>query len=364
MAKLRIVTDNFSDNALTSVFDTNSTETIDPNIDAVLGIENIKNVSRSKIARHNGVTDWNIESAPAQQEVMNAIIIGRHNFSTDVDYRITLYDENIYTYTMPTLTTIVIPGDHTPHLAGSIVTLKDNLNTVLNASHITTADAVFGGVDTTFTIASVGVNSAEGDAFIPAYDSGILTVLAEESGSDIWKWGDFAWGAVPWGGDRTAVEFSPTANLVHWLPVDISTSWSKILFSGTPANITAFDIGRLILGKYIQPTYNLSLGHSLTWVEKTKQFRTEAGTLRSDITIPNRRFEFNTGTLTEEDRDLVQGSLRTVGMRRDMFLSMFPEDLEATRKIDYSGIVKLVKIPKFTEFANRYYKSNYVMEEV
>jgi len=86
--------------------------------------------------------------------------------------------------------------------------------------------------------------------------------------------------------------------------------------------------------------------------------------LRSDNSIPYRKFEFNIGTITEADRILLQHELRNAGLRRDLFISLFPEDVSLEKKSDYSGIVKMTKVPKFTEFAQNYYKAKYIMEEV
>jgi len=198
-----------------------------------------------------------------------------------------------------------------------------------------------------------------------AWDSGILNVTEETVGSDLWEWGSFLWGVEAWGVDKVETEFSPPANIVEWIPtVQTGIRGFKIELFSAGSNVSYFELGRLIIGKYIQPTYNIGYGHSLTWEETTKQYRTDAGSLRSDISIPYRKFEFNLGTITEDDRVLLQHELRNVGLRKDLFVSLFPEDSSNEKKLDYSGIVKMTKVPKFTEFAQNYYKSKYTMEEV
>jgi len=197
------------------------------------------------------------------------------------------------------------------------------------------------------------------------WDSGILNVTTDTVGSSLWEWGSFLWGAEAWGSDRVSEEFSPPSNIVEWIPtVQTQIRGFKIELFAAGGTISYFEIGRLFIGKYIQPTYNIGYGHSLTWQESTKQYRTDAGSLRSDISIPFRKFEFNLGTITESDRVLLQHELRNVGLRKDLFVSLFPEDASNNKKLDYSGIVKMTKVPKFTEFAQNYYKAKYIMEEV
>ena len=197
------------------------------------------------------------------------------------------------------------------------------------------------------------------------WDSGILSITTETLGSNLWEWGSFLWGLEAWGSDRVKEQFTPPSNISEWITnTQTNCRGFKIeLFSAGSAT-SYFEIGRLFIGKYIQPTYNIGYGHSLSWEETTKQYRTESGSLRSDISVPYRKFDFNLGTITEADRILLQHELRNVGLRKDLFVSLFPEDASRDKKIDYSGIVKMTKIPRFTEFAQNYYKSKYTMEEV
>lgn len=195
-----------------------------------------------------------------------------------------------------------------------------------------------------------------------------------------------------------AEEFDPDVTLVTWLPDIIdSIIYFKLNFyienetlyyTNTNASIPAtnssfidtndantnaaedislaeyFEFGRLFIGKYTEVLYNLSYGHKLTWEENTKQYRPGSGTLRSDNRDPFRKIEFNLSTIPEVDRPELQQGFRTVGLRRDFFLSLFPTDDSLDKQEDYSGIVKLTKVPIFTEFANNYYTSKYIIEEV
>lgn len=195
------------------------------------------------------------------------------------------------------------------------------------------------------------------------YDSGTLTLTTDEAGGDPLVWGAYAWGSFSWGQDNiSSDEFKVPSNWVHWLPTIINSCRSfKLSIEVTNREI---EIGRLIIGNYIEPTYNFSLGHTLAWKEDTKQYRTDGGTLRSDISIPVRELNFDLNTINESDRSSLQYSMRYVGLRRDFYISLFPDSTNINKKTDYSGIVKLTKSPSMQEYAPSYYKSKYIMEEV
>lgn len=160
----------------------------------------------------------------------------------------------------------------------------------------------------------------------------------------------------------TTISSTDKTDYVQWItPADANIKSFKI--SIVLATSIEVDIGRLIIGNYLEPTYTIDKGYSLTLVEDTKQYRTEGGSLRSDLGIPYKKLTFDISTVKETDRVLIQNNLRRVGMHKDFYISLFPEDT-TNKERDYSGIFKLTKIPIFSEFINNYYKSKYEMEEI
>jgi len=267
-----------------------------------LPIAKAKEVTKSSIARSTGTDDIEIKGVLSSKKSVSALIIGRHNFSINTRYRLRLYD----------------------------------------------------GADFATEL----------------FDSGEQTVSIDEIGSAVVPWGDFEWGTDPWGGDTAITdEFAPAKNLVYWLSSEINSvsAYKLDIYKGYDAPLATYsnlEFSRLILGAYIEPTYNLSLNHALSWEENTKQYRTEAGSLRSDSSVPFRRFQFNITTIPESERTILQNGFRYVGLRKDFFFSTFPTDTDIDKQTDYSAISKITKIPKFTEFVNNYYKSSYIIEEV
>lgn len=306
-----------------------STLTASPENASGYPITNVSRVLRGDVSRSDDI--------PVAQEYVatwddvqtaNSFIIGRHNFSQYVTYQLILYDDE--------------------NATGNIV-----------------------------------------------YNSGTTKVTETEASTDYIQWGEFRWGIKPWDYNKKDDENIQFRNIVLWFD---STEFKsmKLIISGPASEVNYiycnnedvycndetlycndygrtealtiqlpyFEIGRLFLGTYIEPAFNISYGHTLDWRESTAQYRAGSGTLRSDITTKNKRFVFDLNTIPESDRQDIQFKLVRLGLTKDFFISMFPTDNDAEKIRDYSGIVKITKVPKYTEIACNYYKSNYVAEEV
>ena len=50
--------------------------------------------------------------------------------------------------------------------------------------------------------------------------------------------------------------------------------------------------------------------------------------------------------------------------RKNLYISIFPENSSSTKEIDYSTMVKLTKVPKYTNFIAGFNKSSFTMEEI
>ena len=145
-------------------------------------------------------------------------------------------------------------------------------------------------------------------------------------------------------------------------PVYVS-SFKLSLLVGT-STLSYFQIGRLFLGEAIELNIGVSFGHNIYWKENSSQYRTEAGTLRTDIFTPSKVLEFSLNTIYESERSNLQRSLASIGKRTEFYISLFPGDCLISKELEYSGIVKMTKIPRFSEFATQFYSSKYVVEEI
>lgn len=176
------------------------------------------------------------------------------------------------------------------------------------------------------------------------YNTELLTVSNEEAAIDT---GDFQY------------------NLSIWFDLIPSVSSFKLSIANSQSNpMDYLQIGRLFIGKYLETSVGISLGHNLYWKENTIQYRTESGSLRSDIYTPSKVIEFSLDGIMESERANLQRSFAEIGRRDDFFISLFPDNCNTLREQNYSGIVKLTKIPRYSEFAPNIYKAKYVVEEV
>jgi len=204
-------------------------------------------------------------------------------------------------------------------------------------------------------------SSNDWDILNIVYDSGTLSVESDEVGSAIVNWAEFVWAEVAWAEDSVADDFALKPNYIHWLDSSVVIQSMKIEIFLPTQDV---EIGRLIVGDYLEPSYTLSYGHEISWQESTKQYRNGGNTLRSSYGFPSKQISFSLNTINESDRILLQRGLRYVGLRKDLFISLFPFDDDLAKRTHYSGIVKLTKVPSMLEHAPMYYKSKYVMEEV
>jgi len=272
-------------------------------------VENLKTYSREKVFKSNtGGGSFDLKVVLGSQAPVTAIVLGRHNFEAGMVLRIYLYS------------------------------------------------------DTEFNTQK--------------HDSGDITIGGGEAGAASTNWGDIAsippaslepllgvWGVNLWGGDTLR---DVLTNFVYWVPeidqVDTQTIQGIKIVIVAP--LEEVEVGRLIIGEYIEPTYTISYGHNISWEEKTKQYRRNGNTLRSNNTPSAKKLQFDLKTINDADNTLIHDSLKIVGMRRDFFVSIYPTDTDYSKLKDYSGIMKLTKIPSMAEYLPSYYKSKYIMEEV
>ena len=89
MSKIRFIVDNYLDNTTLSA---------NPVMDTNLPIDNVKNPSRSKVARSVDNSDLEVRGTFSSAKDVSGLVIGSHNFVIDMQYQMYLYD-NINTDT-------------------------------------------------------------------------------------------------------------------------------------------------------------------------------------------------------------------------------------------------------------------------
>lgn len=148
-----------------------------------------------------------------------------------------------------------------------------------------------------------------------------------------------------------------------WLQLINNVNAISITFSNI--NTPYLQIYRIMVGKYIESTIGASKNSVWSYKDPSEQYRTESGTLKTDYKKPYKVMSFDLGTINEGERSILSRSLAKVGKQKAFYISVFKSGCSGNYKeIDYSGIVKLTKIPTYTEFAHNYYSSKIEVEEI
>lgn len=128
-----------------------------------------------------------------------------------------------------------------------------------------------------------------------------------------------------------------------WFAAIWARSFKVTLADGAPVT-TYFQAARLILGRHIEPLYNMSYGLELGWDENTKLYRTYGGSLRSESAEAFRRMKISLEHLTDGNRARVVELMRIIGKRKDFFISGFPGTGGAMER-DHAMVAKFSSMP-------------------
>lgn len=178
-----------------------------------------------------------------------------------------------------------------------------------------------------------------GPAGTLVYDSGTINVAVPKS------LGELAWGIDPLG----ASQFDGWGYSVarHWMTTPVAGQYA-ILTLADPYNTDGYmQASRLFLGLHFESTYGPEYGAQLQWGETTVQTRTEGGSLRSEPGATFRSLKLSLRYLPERDRLRLSELLRAVGMRGDLYVSVFP-GLGSAYERDHQMQAKLVTLDPTT----------------
>ena len=155
---------------------------------------------------------------------------------------------------------------------------------------------------------------------------------------------------------------------ISYLPVYFTEmavySFKLTLINSTTNPLDYFQIYRLCFGNSESTSVGAALNHRLTYNDKSLQYRTESGTLRTDTIKKNKQIEFNLNNILESERaDLVR-TLANVGKQDEFFISTFDSSCDSDKDKAYRGLVKLIRVPRYTEYAYGIYNTKILVEEV
>ena len=183
-------------------------------------------------------------------------------------------------------------------------------------------------------------------------------------------------------GPRPAGTYAPGDIWGGNQPLDVNSysfgggSYARVWFAETAAEkieITIADTSnpagyleaaRLVCGNYWSPTYNTNFGLSIGYEDSSQQTRTESGNLLTTVGTLHRTLDFDLQWLTAEDKTRMLSVLRGNGLRKPMFVSIFPEDVDKVKEQEYQIYGKLTNLSKLTHPVYSVYTSNVSLQEV
>ena len=127
---------------------------------------------------------------------------------------------------------------------------------------------------------------------------------------------------------------------------------------------TYLEVSRIIAGTYWSPTYNTEYGLSVGISDSSSKTRTQTGNLITDIGTSNKTLSFSLNYMTKNDRDTLFSIISTLGTKKSMYISLFPEDIEPTKEQIYQVYGRLADLATISHPMYSMYASSINIEEV
>lgn len=190
----------------------------------------------------------------------------------------------------------------------------------------------------------------------PVADSG-LTAASPYSKTTPWNWE----GSLS---SSSAYSYGGGVAARYWHPEQISCKKLVINYSDSLNASSYIELSRLVVGYYWSPTYNTNFGLQVTYNDTSKHTRTESGNLITDNKAIYKNINFDLQWLTPEDRTNFINMLKTNGIRRPVFISLFPEDTDKEKESLYQIYGKLSNLPGLTHPMFTVYTTQISVEEI
>lgn len=179
---------------------------------------------------------------------------------------------------------------------------------------------------------------------VRVYDTPAMGTLLYDSGSQYLAapkpFGDLEWGVDPLG-VTLFTGWGYTFSTL-WFPTVIG-QFVRIELADAANPDGYMEASRLFIGRYLEPSNMPIAGAHLQWCESTRQERSEGGTLHSEPAAPYRALVVSGIFMGEKDRTSLSDMQRVAGLRKDVFVSMYPTEANA-RARDHAMQAKLVAL--------------------
>jgi hypothetical protein len=183
---------------------------------------------------------------------------------------------------------------------------------------------------------------------VRVYDTPAMGTLLYDSGSLLVNppkpLGDLQWGIEPLG--TTIYDGWGYTVSELWIP-PVVASFTRLTLDDA-ANPDGFmQLSRVFLGAYLEPEYMPAPGMSMQRKETTKQERSAGGTLHTEAGAQFRALTVGGRFIPETTRANLSTMEGEVGMRKDVYVSVYPDQRDALAR-DHRMQAKLVSIDPMT----------------
>ncbi len=125
------------------------------------------------------------------------------------------------------------------------------------------------------------------------------------------------------------------------------------------------EISHLIVGSSWTPTYNTGYGISLQPNDSSTNSRSESGDLFTKYGVTYNSLKFDLTWLTDNDRQIMEKICKNVGIRKPIFISLFPNNtLDYEKERSYQIYGKLKNLNAITHPTLNFYSSSVEIEEL
>lgn len=191
---------------------------------------------------------------------------------------------------------------------------------------------------------------------VPVFDTG-TNLACPAMAYGLWTWGVPPLGvnAFAYGGGAYARAWLDTAVSVKKVVIDL-------VDTSNPAGY--IEVGRLVLGNYWQPAKNADYGASMSLVDTSKNFRSDAGDLMSDVGTRHKKQTLALSNLSADDRAILWSMLMGNGVSRPIFFSLYPNSDDTRLEQSHMMWGKLVTTPAISLPSYRNFANSLEIEEV
>ena len=162
--------------------------------------------------------------------------------------------------------------------------------------------------------------------------------------------------AYSYGGGTLVKQFTPST---------VANVLSATITIVDSANTQGYmEISRILAGVYWSPAYNTEFGLTVDYVDASSHSRSQAGNIITDIGPIHKSINFNLSYMTASDRNYLVQLIKLNGMRKPIYVSVFPNDGDLEKELLYQIYGKLSSNPTITHPMFTIYSSSITIEEI